>query len=150
MDDEQELRSNDRRHERVLALSDGVFAIVITLLVLEMHVLDPARGETVAEAMSEIGPSFIAFLISFVVIAITWADHRDLFTLAERIGTSIGSTSCVSFPSPSSRSEPRSSLATDVIPRRSACTGSCYCSSRWPGSRCGCTQRTDQTSCSSQ
>ena len=85
---------NDRRYleryergtdpARVLALNDGVFAIVITLLVLEVHVPDLARGQPLADALREVWPSFVAFLISFVVVAISWAGHRDLFTLIRR------------------------------------------------------------------
>jgi len=76
----------DRAHDpaRVLAVSDGVFAIVITLLVLEIHVPDLARGQSLREASHEIRPSFVAFLISFVVTAIAWAGHRDLFALIRR------------------------------------------------------------------
>ena len=76
----------ERAHDpaRVLALSDGVFAIVITLLVLEIHVPDLAQGQSLREALREIRPSFVAFLISFVVTAIAWAGHRDLFTLIRR------------------------------------------------------------------
>src|SRR4029078_8333420 len=74
-----------RRYERslnrsrVLALSDGVFAIALTLLVLELRV--PERTVTVSpvDVLREIRPSFIAFLISFFVIASAWANHRDLF-----------------------------------------------------------------------
>ena len=66
---------------RVLTLSDGVFAIVITLLVLEIQVPDLAQGQTLRDALREVRPSFIAFLISFVVVAIAWAGHRDLFAL---------------------------------------------------------------------
>ena len=86
MDEEQERRRYDRRHDpaRVLALSDGVFAISITLLVLEIEVPDLARGQTLAQALSEVRPSFTAFLISFIVIAIAWAGHRDLFTQIRR------------------------------------------------------------------
>jgi uncharacterized membrane protein len=86
VDDERELRSFDRRHDptRVPALSDGVFAIALTLLVLEIHVPDLAGGKTLDVALHEVRPSFVAFLISFVVIAITWAGHRDFFTLVRR------------------------------------------------------------------
>jgi len=74
-----------RRYERslnrarVLTLSDGVFAIAMTLLVLELRV--PERTVTVrpVDVLREIRPSFIAFLISFFVIASAWANHRDLF-----------------------------------------------------------------------
>jgi uncharacterized membrane protein len=86
MDDERELRSYDRRHDpsRVLALSDGVFAIAITLLVLEIHVPDLSGGKTLDQALHEVRPSFVAFLISFVVIAIAWVGHRDFFSLIRR------------------------------------------------------------------
>jgi uncharacterized membrane protein len=65
---------------RVLTLSDGVFAIILTLLVLEVHVPD-VSGQRLTEALREVRPSLVAFLISFVVVAIAWAGHRDLFSL---------------------------------------------------------------------
>ena len=76
----------ERGHDpaRVLALSDGVFAIVITLLVLEIHVPDLGNGESLRAALREVRPSFVAFLISFVIVAISWAGHRDLFALIRR------------------------------------------------------------------
>jgi uncharacterized membrane protein len=75
-------RGNDPA--RVLALSDGVFAIILTLLVLEIHVPDLGQGESLKDAIREVRPSFVAFLISFVVVAISWAGHRDLFSLIQR------------------------------------------------------------------
>ena len=69
---------------RGMALSDGVFAIVITLLVLEIRVPDLADGQGLEQALDDIRPSFIAFLISFVVTTIAWAGHRDLFALVRR------------------------------------------------------------------
>jgi uncharacterized membrane protein len=86
MDDERLSKSFERRNDptRVLALSDGVFAIILTLLVLEIHVPDLAQGQSLVDAVREIRPSFIAFLISFVVVAIAWAGHRDLFALISR------------------------------------------------------------------
>jgi uncharacterized membrane protein len=76
----------ERGHDpaRVLALSDGVFAIILTLLVLEVHVPDLGQGESLKDAMRQVRPSFVAFLISFVVVAISWAGHRDLFALIRR------------------------------------------------------------------
>ena len=86
VDDQQRREIHERANEpgRVLALSDGVFAIVLTLLVLEIHVPELAGGQTLSDAMREVRPSFTAFLISFVVIAIAWAGHRDLFSLIRR------------------------------------------------------------------
>jgi uncharacterized membrane protein len=52
---------------------------VITLLVLEVHVPDLGAGQRLVDALHEIRPSFVAFLISFVVVAIAWTGHRDLF-----------------------------------------------------------------------
>ena len=69
---------------RVLALSDGVFAIILTLLVLEIHVPELGAGQTLRQALREIRPSMTAFLISFLVVAIAWAGHRDLFALIRR------------------------------------------------------------------
>jgi uncharacterized membrane protein len=86
MDQERALQRFDRLHDpaRVLALSDGVFAIIITLLVLEIQVPDLAGGQTLREALAEVRPSLIGFLISFVVVAISWAGHRDLFAHIRR------------------------------------------------------------------
>ena len=86
MDQQRERQSYERTHDpaRVVALSDGVFAIVITLLVLEIHVPELTRGQTLRGALEEIRPSFVAFLISFIVVAIAWVGHRDLFAHVRR------------------------------------------------------------------
>ncbi len=69
---------------RVLALSDGVFAIIITLLVLDVRVPQLADGRSLGGALAEVRPSLIAFLISFVVAGMYWVAHRDLFSLIRR------------------------------------------------------------------
>jgi len=74
---------------RVLTLTDGVFAIIITLLVLELHVPDLAAGQSLRDAIREVQPSFVAFTISFVVVAIAWAGHRDLFALIRQTDRSL-------------------------------------------------------------
>jgi uncharacterized membrane protein len=90
MDRTRELLRSDRQHDpaRVMALTDGVIAIVITLLVLEIHVPELTGGqdlnERLIEALRELGPFFVGFLLSFVVTAIAWAAHRSLFALISR------------------------------------------------------------------
>jgi TMEM175 potassium channel family protein len=76
----------ERLHDptRVLALSDGVFAVIITLLVLEIHVPELTRGQSLNQALGEIRPSLTAFVISFVLAAMYWVSHRDLFALIRR------------------------------------------------------------------
>jgi uncharacterized membrane protein len=69
---------------RVLALTDGVFAIIITLLVLEVHVPELTQGHSLTEALAELRPSLIAFVISFVLAGMYWVGHRDLFALIRR------------------------------------------------------------------
>ena len=74
-----------RRYERslnrarVLALSDGVFAIAITLLVLELPVPEIASGDRIVDVLRQSHSPLIAFLISFFVIGSAWVNHRDLF-----------------------------------------------------------------------
>ena len=73
-----------RDPSRVLALSDGVFAIIITLLVLDVHVPELTAGHSLAAALRETRPSFVAFVISFIVAGMYWVGHRDVFGLIRR------------------------------------------------------------------
>ena len=86
MDDDERREHAERQGDptRVLALSDGVFAIILTLLVLEIRVPELSGDQGLDDAFREIRPSFVAFLISFVVVANAWARHRDLFALIRR------------------------------------------------------------------
>jgi uncharacterized membrane protein len=79
-------QAEERFHDptRVLALCDGVCAIIITLLVIEIHPPHLGKGETVRHALGELKPSLIAFALSFVVVAIAWVGHRDSFALIRR------------------------------------------------------------------
>jgi len=64
--------------ERIQAFSDGVFAIAITLLVLDLHV--PPRGgdESLAHALGHEWPSYAAYVVSFLVIGIIWVNHHQV------------------------------------------------------------------------
>ena len=74
----------ERLHDpaRVLALSDGVFAIIITLLVLEVHVPELTQGHSLNQALRELRPSLIAFVISFILAGMYWVGHRNLLLTA--------------------------------------------------------------------
>ncbi|MEH2553746.1 putative membrane protein [Bradyrhizobium algeriense] len=60
--------------DRMNAFSDGVFAVIITILVLELH---PPR-EASFEALLELWPTAISYTISYAFIAIVWVNHHHL------------------------------------------------------------------------
>jgi uncharacterized membrane protein len=68
---------------RLEAFSDGVFAIVITLLVLELHAPEPGE-RTLGSALGRMWPSYAAFLASFLVVGIIWLNHHAMFALVSR------------------------------------------------------------------
>jgi uncharacterized membrane protein len=63
---------------RLEAFSDGVFAIAITLLVLQIRLPEHGRG-TLSHQLLHQWPSYIAYLISFVTIGIIWVNHHNVF-----------------------------------------------------------------------
>src|SRR5713226_10354308 len=69
--------------QRVESFSDGVFAIAITLLVLELKV-PPAGNSQLSTLLIRQWPSYVAFLASFAFIGIMWINHHRLFTLIRR------------------------------------------------------------------
>ncbi|MGH9513515.1 MAG: TMEM175 family protein [Terriglobales bacterium] len=68
---------------RIEAFSDGVFAIAITLLILEIRVPLPAAGALGPQLWKQ-WPSYISFVISFAFIGIMWINHHRLFTHIRR------------------------------------------------------------------
>jgi uncharacterized membrane protein len=70
---------------RIEAFSDGVFAIAITLLVLDLKVPhDAPDGHTLAQRLLAQWPAYLAFLTSFATILIMWINHHRIFTLVGR------------------------------------------------------------------
>lgn len=71
--------------ERLIALTDGVVAVVITIMVLE---LKPPHGADLA-GLRELGPTFLSFALSFVYVAIYWNNHHHFFRLVPHVGSAI-------------------------------------------------------------
>lgn len=68
---------------RLEALSDGLFAIVLTLLVIEIRVPELHGALTDAElwhALVELGPLFVGYIVSFAVLAMFWLSHNFFYS----------------------------------------------------------------------
>lgn len=67
---------------RLVAFSDAVFAIAITLLVLDLAVpaRDQVRSGALASALAHQWPTYFAYLVSFLVIGIIWVNHHTMFS----------------------------------------------------------------------
>jgi TMEM175 potassium channel family protein len=67
---------------RLEAFSDGVLAVIITIIVLELKV--PA-GHTLHDAATTTGQSLLTYLLSFIYIGIYWNNHHHMFQLIRRV-----------------------------------------------------------------
>jgi uncharacterized membrane protein len=63
---------------RLVALCDGVFAIIITLLVLEIHRPDTAAGK-LGQQLLEAWPAYLAYAVAFVYVGVVWLNHHSTF-----------------------------------------------------------------------
>jgi len=69
---------------RIEAFSDGVFAIAITLLILEIRVPPQTAEGVLRDALLDLWPSYLAFLASFMTIGVMWLNHHRLFILINK------------------------------------------------------------------
>ncbi len=65
------------RTQRFEAFSDGVFAIAITLLVLELGVSEAATEHPIRSIVEE-WPSYVAYLVSFASVGAIWLEHNAI------------------------------------------------------------------------
>jgi uncharacterized membrane protein len=70
---------------RLEAFSDGVLAIIITIMVLELHVPD----EPTWRGLGSVLPMFLSYLLSFVYVGIYWNNHHHMIHLASRVNGAI-------------------------------------------------------------
>ena len=64
---------------RLEAFSDGVFAVAITLLALELALPNPELHESLLHQLGDHWPSVAAYVVSFLTIGIIWVNHHALF-----------------------------------------------------------------------
>lgn len=64
---------------RIEALTDGVFAIVLTILVLEVAVPADLSSDSLRRVLEGLQPTLAAWVISFLIVGMYWVGHRDLF-----------------------------------------------------------------------
>lgn len=70
---------------RLEAFSDGVLAIILTIMVLEMK----APEETAFDALIPVLPVFLSYVLSFIYVAIYWINHHHLFQATSTISTGV-------------------------------------------------------------
>jgi uncharacterized membrane protein len=81
---ESQPRGTERGTGRIEAFSDGVFAIAITLLVLEIKVPHVPSDEDLFGSLVGLWPAYLGYILSFVMIGIYWANHHYIFKLFEK------------------------------------------------------------------
>lgn len=74
---------------RLIALADGVFAIVMTLLVFELAVPLATDGQDLAAELAEMWPEFLIYALSFLVLGVFWLVHHLIFDTVERYDTTL-------------------------------------------------------------
>ena len=86
MSSQMRVQEQEKETGRIEAFSDGVYAIAITLLVLDIKVpaLEEAESIGLWAALMERLPNFIAFAVSFFFILVMWINHHRLFTAIRR------------------------------------------------------------------
>lgn len=73
---------------RTEAFSDGVFAIIVTLLVLEIkvpHLNDHTSSAELLDALAGMAPKIISWVASFFFISVMWVQHHNVFRMSEKI-----------------------------------------------------------------
>ncbi len=75
--------NDDHGTGRIEAFSDGVIAVAITLLILDVHV--PNVQTELLQALLKQWPTYLGYVTSFLVITIFWANHHNMFRHIQQV-----------------------------------------------------------------
>ena len=70
---------------RLEAFSDGVMAVIVTIMVLEMH----APAQPTFAALLKVAPVFISYGLSFLIIAIMWVNHHHMIHVVRKVSAAL-------------------------------------------------------------
>jgi uncharacterized membrane protein len=84
----------DRREffgpERALAFSDGVFAVAITLLVLDLRLPEVERSDAaLLAALLAMGPNLLIFAFTFIIVGMSWLGHHRKFSYIRQVDAAL-------------------------------------------------------------
>ncbi|HLB66953.1 MAG TPA: TMEM175 family protein [Thermoplasmata archaeon] len=74
---------------RLETLADGIFAIAMTLLVLELRLPEPSGSADLASQLAALWPKFATFFISFIVLGVYWFAHHQTFHFLVRVNRTV-------------------------------------------------------------
>jgi len=74
--------------ERFQAFSDGIFAILITILVLEFHIPNYRTGQLLPALLAQ-WPIFLSYAFSYFYVGTLWLFHHDYFNMLQRIDRNV-------------------------------------------------------------
>jgi uncharacterized membrane protein len=134
--------------DRLVAFSDGVFAIAITLLVLNIQVPD-VSDENLGDAVSDLVPELFTYALSFVVVGLYWISHHQMFRALQRVDRSLlwlnlallGFVALLPFPTELLGTYGDTSLATVIYAAAIIAVGSTAAVLWWYINRAGLTAR---------
>ena len=72
---------------RLVGFSDGVFAVAITLLVLNLQV--PPEETSLRTLVAKEAPNYVMFILTFAMVGIKWLNHHRLFNLIREVDTTL-------------------------------------------------------------
>jgi uncharacterized membrane protein len=107
MSDDEEMSQGERGQQayglgRILALSDGVFAFSLTLLVVSLSVPTTTGNSALASQLLDQAPNYFSYIISFAAVASIWYGHHETFKYIRRydgrlIALNFGSLLLIAF-----------------------------------------------------